>query len=70
MEPNEIDKALVKDNSKQIIFYDDFFCSNYTEINKAQESESKLIRILKQISKLETKFLILTTRSLLLTKVI
>lgn len=68
-EPNEIDKVLIKDNSKQIIYYDDFLGSNYAEINKAQESESKLIRILKQISTLENKFLILTTRSLLLTKV-
>lgn len=68
-EANEIDKALINDDSKQIIYYDDFLGSNYAQINKAQESESKLLRVLKQISKLDNKYLILTTRSLLLTKV-
>ena len=68
-EPHEIDKILKDDDSKQIIYYDDFLGSNFAEINKAQESESKLLRIVKQISRSENKYLILTTRSLLLTKV-
>lgn len=66
----EVEKVLTPDSSKQIIYFDDFLGSNAEEINKSKGSESRLIKVLKRISKLEKKYLILTTRTFILKSVI
>jgi energy-coupling factor transporter ATP-binding protein EcfA2 len=66
----EVEEVLTPDSSKQIIYFDDFLGSNSEEINKSKGSESRLIKILKRISKLENKLLILTTRTFILKTVI
>lgn len=66
----EVEEVLTPDSSKQIIYFDDFLGSNAEEINKSKGSESRLIKVLKRISKLENKFLILTTRTFILNTVI
>lgn len=66
----EVEEVLIPDESRQIIYFDDFLGSNSQEINKSKGSESSLIKILKRISKLNNKFLILTTRTFILKTVI
>lgn len=66
----EVEEVLIPNDSKQIIYFDDFLGSNSEEINKSKGSESRLIKILKRISKLENKLLILTTRTFILSSVI
>jgi adenylate kinase family enzyme len=62
----EVEESLLPDDTKQIIYFDDFLGSNSVEINKAKGSESRLVRIVKRIRTTKNKFLILTTRSLIL----
>lgn len=61
----EAEEAIVKDDSKQIIYFDDFLGSTAVEINKARGSEMQLVNILRLIKHLENKFLIFTTRTYL-----
>lgn len=58
----EVEKFLQNDDSKQIIYFDDFLGSNAAEINKAQGSETALISIIRRINRLSNKRLIFTTR--------
>ncbi|WP_281298847.1 AAA family ATPase [Flavobacterium limnophilum] len=62
----EAEQVLVPDNSKQIIYFDDFLGSTEVEINKAKGSESRLINLLRRVAKYENKFVVLTTRNHLL----
>jgi len=62
----EAESALLNDDSKQIIYFDDFLGSNAVEINQAKGSETSLIKILKRIKNTENKYLVFTTRSFLL----
>lgn len=62
----ELEEVLSADNSKQIIYFDDFLGSNSEEISKSKGSESRLIKILNSITRLDNKLLILTTRSFIL----
>jgi GTPase SAR1 family protein len=62
----EAEKVLVPDNSKQIIYFDDFLGSNKVEINRAKGSETALRRILNRIPNMENKLVVFTTRSFLL----
>lgn len=62
----EAEKVLVPDDSKQIIYFDDFLGSNKVEINKAKGSETALRRILNRIPNMENKLVVFTTRSFLL----
>lgn len=65
-EIGEADRVLRNDDSKQIIYFDDFLGSNKVEINKAKGSETQLRRILSSVGKLQNKILIMTTRIFLL----
>lgn len=60
---SEAEKALKNDDSKQIIYFDDFLGSTEVEINKSLGSDSALRRIVKRIETSTNKYLILTTRS-------
>lgn len=62
----EAEKVLVPDESKQIIYFDDFLGSNKVEINRAKGSETALRRILNRIPNMENKLVVFTTRSFLL----
>jgi energy-coupling factor transporter ATP-binding protein EcfA2 len=62
----EAEKALVLDDSKQIIYFDDFLGSNEVEINKAKGSETRLRKILRSIDAMENKLIVFTTRTFLL----
>lgn len=62
----EAEKVLVPDDSKQIIYFDDFLGSNKVEINRAKGSETALRRILNRIPNIENKLVVFTTRSFLL----
>lgn len=66
----EVEEILTPNDSKQIIYFDDFLGSNSEEINKSKGSETRLIKILRRISKLENKLIILTTRTFILSSVI
>lgn len=62
----EAEQVLVPDNSKQIIYFDDFLGSTEVEINKAKGSESRLLNLLSRVAKYENKYVVLTTRNHLL----
>lgn len=66
----EVERVIRNDNSKQIFYFDDFLGSNSAEINKAQGSDSALIKIIGRIKKLKNKKLIFTSRSIVLNTVI
>lgn len=66
----EAEKVLQPDDSKQIIYFDDFLGSNKVEINRARGSETALRSILRRIEKMENKLIIFTTRTSLLTTAI
>jgi energy-coupling factor transporter ATP-binding protein EcfA2 len=59
----EVEKFLRNDDSKQIVYFDDFLGSNAVEINKAQGSETALISIIRRIRRYPNKRLIFTTRT-------
>lgn len=59
----EAEQFLVPDNSKQIIYFDDFLGSTEVEINKAKGSESRLLSLLRRVSNYENKYVVLTTRN-------
>lgn len=58
----EVEKFIRDDDTKQIIYFDDFLGSNAVEINKAQGSETALISIIRRIKRHKNKRLIFTTR--------
>lgn len=62
----EAEKVLLPDDSKQIIYFDDFLGSNRVEINRAKGRESTLLKILHRISSMENKLIVFTTRTFLL----
>lgn len=62
----EAEKVLYPDDSKQIIYFDDFLGSNKVEINRAKGRESTLLKILNRISSMENKLIVFTTRTFLL----
>jgi hypothetical protein len=62
----DLERAVIDDNSKQVLYFDDFLGSNSVEINKAKGTETALWRIIRRIGNLENKYLIFTTRSHLL----
>jgi energy-coupling factor transporter ATP-binding protein EcfA2 len=66
----DADIALSSDDSKQVIYYDDFLGSNKVEINKAKGSDTLLNKILKRVKQYKNKVLILTTRKHLLNSAI
>ncbi len=66
----EAEQVLIPDDSKQIIYFDDFLGSTEVEINKAKGSESRLLSLLRRIPKYKNKYLVLTTRNHLLTDAI
>jgi energy-coupling factor transporter ATP-binding protein EcfA2 len=67
---HEAEKFIRPDDSKQLIYFDDFLGSNSEEINRAQCSESALISILRRIKHHPNKRLIFTTRVHILNKVV
>lgn len=65
----EVERFLENNESKQIIYFDDFLGSNSVEINKAQGSETALVSIVKRIKRKTNKRLIFTTRKHILNTV-
>ncbi len=65
----EVDKVLKADNTPQVMYFDDFLGSTDVEIDRARSGETALLRILARLKEMENKYLILTTRSLLLSRV-
>jgi len=65
----EVERFLENNDSKQIIYFDDFLGSNSVEINKAQGSETALVSIVKRIKRRPNKRLIFTTRKHILSTV-
>ena len=63
----EAERVITPDDSKQLIYYDDFLGSNAVEINKAKGSETILRTLLQRVQNQNNKLVILTTRSFLLT---
>lgn len=59
----EVEQFLTDEESKQIIYFDDFLGSNGPEINKAQGSESALISVINRIRRSKNKKLVFTTRT-------
>lgn len=66
----DAERVLNMDDSKQIIYFDDFLGSNQIEIEKAKGSETRLRKILRRISEMPNKLIVFTTRSHLLTAAI
>lgn len=66
----EAERFLRNDDSKQLIYFDDFLGSNGAEINKAQGSETALLSIIRRIRHHANKRLIFTTRAHILNMVI
>jgi GTPase SAR1 family protein len=62
----EAESVLIPDDSKQIIYFDDFLGSTAIEINKAKGSETRLRSVLRRIPTFENKFIVFTTRAHLL----
>ena len=58
----EADAILANDESRQIIYYDDFLGSTGAEIDRAKGRESSLRKIIKRVTQLQNKILVLTTR--------
>ncbi len=59
----EAENFLTPDDTKQIIYFDDFLGSNSAEINKSQGRESALISIITRIKRSKNKKLVFTTRT-------
>jgi len=59
---NEAEAFLRPDDTKQIIYFDDFLGSTKAEMNKAQGSEAALLSIVRRVSQRENKRLVFTTR--------
>ncbi|MDT0644939.1 restriction endonuclease, partial [Zunongwangia sp. F363] len=53
-------------NSKQIIYFDDFLGANYTEIMNSHNRETRLTNFVDRIINTPNKYLILTTRTVVL----
>ena len=66
----DAEKVLTMDDSKQIIYYDDFLGSNAVEIEKSKGSETRLRKILRRISSMQNKLVVFTTRTFLLSSAI
>ncbi len=67
---NEAETFLRPDNSKQIIYFDDFLGSNKAEMNKAQGSETSLLSVVRRVIRYPNKRLIFTTRKHILNSAI
>ena len=59
----EFESFIKADDSKQIVYFDDFLGSNSVEINKAQGRERALISAIRKVIRTPNKYLIFTTRS-------
>lgn len=51
---------------KQVVFFDDFFGSNLSEIINPRNSESKILSFIERIQSSTNKFLVMTTRTTIL----
>lgn len=63
-------ERVLTDESKHVVYYDDFLGSNDVEINRARASETSLRKIIKRFENQNNNVLILTTRSHLLNSVV
>jgi len=52
--------------SKQVFYFDDFLGANYLEILNAKSSDSGIVNFIERIQKSKNKYLILTTRTVIL----
>ncbi|MCE7072164.1 hypothetical protein LZG74_17740 [Dyadobacter sp. CY327] len=59
-------EAVIRENKKQVFYFDDFLGHNIEEINKSRGAESALEHVVKTITRNENKKLILTTRTFIL----
>jgi DNA polymerase III delta prime subunit len=60
----------VDENEKQVFYFDDFLGANYDEIVNAQKTESQLTSFVDRIRNSRNKYLILTTRTVILNQAI
>jgi GTPase SAR1 family protein len=58
----DADSSLIPDDSKQVLYFDDFLGSNKVEINKARGSDTILNKVLRRVKNGNNKILIFTTR--------
>jgi hypothetical protein len=63
---DEAENIIKDDDSKQIIYFDDFLGSNIYEVFNPRNSENALVRFISRIKSSPNKFLILTTRTTIL----
>ncbi|MDO3641566.1 restriction endonuclease [Mucilaginibacter sp. L3T2-6] len=60
------DVISVNDEEKQVFYFDDFLGANYFEIVNAQKTETQLTSFVERIKNTPNKYLILTTRTIIL----
>lgn len=64
----EADAILANDESRQVIYFDDFLGSTTAEIDRAKGREGNLRRFIKRVTSLQNKILVMTTRKHLFTE--
>ena len=64
----DAERVLANDDSKQVIYFDDFLGSNAIEINRAQGREGSLLSIIRRVRRGVNKKLIFTTRTFIFNK--
>lgn len=62
----DAERVLAPDDTKQIIYFDDFLGSNAVEIEKSKGNETRLRKILRRTSTMTNKVVVFTTRTHLL----
>jgi DNA polymerase III delta prime subunit len=60
----------VEDQEKQLFYFDDFLGANYLEIVNAQKTENQLTSFVERVKNTPNKYLILTTRTIILNQAI
>jgi hypothetical protein len=61
-------ETVLKENEKQIFYFDDFLGSNYFDLSSYNFGESRIGRLIRVISKSKLKRLVMTTRTNILNK--
>ncbi len=67
---DEIEKLLTEDNEPQIFYFDDFLGHTRTEIDFLRTKEKGLLHFIHRIQRMTNKYLVMTTRTLLLNEAV
>lgn len=62
----EAERVFSNEKEKQVFYFDDFLGSKYSEILNVSTSETRLIRFLERVDSTPNKYVILTTRTIIL----